>query len=243
MKTWRSKFSDYMLDLRESNNLTQKEIASLLDVSEDTIYNIERGTTKSPYSKLLEKLAEFTNKKEYEVFRDITFYEADPINDSCYFLSLYASWYANSGYSIMYYDFPNDYSLDRYLPGCSLYEKKRPNRIYLILSPSRFLNSDSDLVDLLAMVQRTINYYETSPVSGLFRSDNFLKQLIQKNEKPAKLYDVQVVFDYNNEKEKEMYERLASQSQMTGISYRFSLVMFDALTDQYKGVRSINREY
>lgn len=240
---WWYNFSSYLNQLRTSRNLTQKELASFLDVSEDTIYNIERGTTKTPYSKLLSKLSAYTGKKEYEVLRDIVFFnDKEKLNTADNFLSLFVSWFSTHGYTILYKEFSNDTS-DRILSGCSLYERKRSNRIYLLLSPGDLFNTNFDLLDLLSMVQRTINHYESVIESGLYRTDNVLSVIKQKENKPAKLYEVQVVFDSNNVKEKEVFLNLKNQKTITGIGYSFYLTLFNSNNDTIDDVYKVNREY
>ena len=104
-------------------------------------------------------------------------------------------------------------------------------------------NKNFDLLDLLSMVQRTINHYESVVESGLYRADNVLSVIKQKENKPAKLYEVQVVFDSNNVKEKEVFLNLKNQKTITGIGYTFYLTLFNSNNDTIDDVYKVNREY
>ena len=68
-------FQQYFKELRENENLTQKEFAKALDISLPTIKKIEGGFTKMPSNKLLETLSDYLYTEPRKVVRDILFYD------------------------------------------------------------------------------------------------------------------------------------------------------------------------
>lgn len=85
-------FQQYFKELRESKNLTQKELAHELNISIPTIKKIEGGFTKMPSNKLLEILSVYLNTQPRNIIKDILFYDETiyPINTPTflqYFLS------------------------------------------------------------------------------------------------------------------------------------------------------------
>lgn len=85
-------FQQYFKELRESKNLTQKELAHELNISVPTIKKIEGGFTKMPSNKLLEILSVYLNTQPRNIIKDILFYDETiyPINTPTflqYFLS------------------------------------------------------------------------------------------------------------------------------------------------------------
>lgn len=68
-------FQQYFKELRENENLTQKEFAKALDISLPTIKKIEGGFTKMPSNKLLETLSDYLHTEPRKVVRDILFYD------------------------------------------------------------------------------------------------------------------------------------------------------------------------
>lgn len=85
-------FQQYFKELRESKNLTQKELAHELNISVPTIKKIEGGFTKMPSNKLLEILSVYLNTQPRNIIKYILFYDETiyPINTPTflqYFLS------------------------------------------------------------------------------------------------------------------------------------------------------------
>ena len=68
-------FQQYFKVLRESKNLTQKELAHELNISVPTIKKIEGGFTKMPSNKLLEILSVYLDTQPRNIIRDILFYD------------------------------------------------------------------------------------------------------------------------------------------------------------------------
>ena len=66
-------FAEYMKNIRKQNDITQLEIANILDISTTAIKLIEKGNTKFPSEKVLHNLSVYLHISEYDVATDILF--------------------------------------------------------------------------------------------------------------------------------------------------------------------------
>ncbi len=94
-------FSTYLKNLRAANNLTQKEMAGILNVSVNAVKLIENGSTKYPGKKVLTKLCEYKNQDALDVVYEILFCdEGVDINSSRYLACRYLAYMYLEGWNI-----------------------------------------------------------------------------------------------------------------------------------------------
>lgn len=210
MSTKLMNYKNYVLTLRKSKNLSQVEMAKFLNVSETTIKSIENNRANKPNSKLLKSIAKFTKKSIVEVVRDIYFdsevINASNSNASIDLLSKY------SAYCILQKRNLIQYSLSKSNKNIEIQMnyQKYPSKLSIFYSLNHFklkkaYNKD-ELIDLI--------------ISGP------VLQYTYHNSK-SNIRSIEIVFDYNNKKEKELYNSINKHYKITADNIEISFVLFD----------------
>lgn len=146
-------FKDYIKMMRDRDNLTQLELANLLNISINSIKKIEGGSTKVPNSKLLNAIADYEKTNPARVISRILFGD---INDNAddeskkvmklafsYFGYMYLEgWNVDSLFKMMYVD---DIGDKQFLGELS---KKRDSNYIVLVDCAKRYNLDERLVNI-----------------------------------------------------------------------------------------------
>lgn len=127
-------FAEYMKKIRQENNLTQNEIAKILNVSSQSIKMIENGSTNFPSKILLDKLSDYLEKFPVEVASTIIFGEDDYERDEAGYLSnRYLAYKYINGWNIEKNPITLNYGTSKITFSAKIVKRREPKNTSLIV--------------------------------------------------------------------------------------------------------------
>lgn len=236
-----SYFAEYMLYLRKTHNLTQKEAASIFNCSEDTIRGIENHRSDFPSKKLLSSIAKHLKSDEITVKRDILFFEYRDTIEKDYnvdTISLFTSWFSMSGFTLYFYELDEN----KLAYNTLLYETSNPTKGILNISFGDYVNK-YDYIDEISLVNHAIlsvQFYEQN-VPGLIKKQDYVSKLVYKNTKDnLEIRSINFVFDADNKKETKLFNELKSSFPVSILKTELKLCLFDFKTNKLLDVFCIS---
>lgn len=164
-------FAEYMKKIRQENNLTQNEIAEILNVSSQSIKMIENGSTNFPSKILLDKLSDYLEKFPVEVASAIIFGEDDYERDEAGYLSnRYLAYKYINGWNIDKNPITLNYGTSKITFSAKIVKRREPKNTSLIvefrdLTPFDQINKTmtiDEAYDVLATIMTIIIQNEES---------------------------------------------------------------------------------
>lgn len=211
------KFKDYLKGLRIKNNLTQSDMAEILNISLATVKKIESGSTEYPSSKVLKSLSNYLNKNQVEILQELHFEKKDlkqyEDNGGEYIdlLQKYISLMSIEGWNI-----------NEYLPIKKMNEGN--NEYFGAELSSRRVPSYNLIVDTAAKyISESMKINDSNVSRGLL--SDLLLTLTQISCKVKAYY---ILFDANKYNDVEIYKN-TKKIFIRNVKVKIKFVLFDGL--------------
>ena len=193
-----TKLSMFLKKTRSELNLTQKQLASALDISLDAVKKIESSNTQLPSTKVLNGLSKLTNIHQVDIIADILFDENEEI---IYSLSTliknYLAYLYIKGYSI------SEFSKTRTI--------QHDGKIFEFSFPIVSKKTDSSYKIIIDSCE---NYFNLKDIMNeeIYKREKEFKIITDIYTHfltiPTQFKEIHILFDSNNEKEMSLYLEL-----------------------------------
>ena len=211
-------FSRLCKELRDSRNLSQKELSAILGISHSQLRNIEKERTSMPRFEIYQRFADYSGRDLFDVAYDSFF--RDTFDETGVFCKTNINYLINrwlNGFSILPDAILTDsYGNETHFDGL-LWKPQYPYQKILIarFHRNRFLNAVED-TNKFEKLAETI-FSETLFIEDLLDMDN--------------ITEIRFILDYNSKEDCAIFDSI-SQIVLCNLGKRFdiSFVLFDSQT-------------
>lgn len=218
-------FCDFVKELREQNQLTQAEMAEILDVNVNTIKQIEANKIKAPSNRVLDSFCNYLHEDRLTVMTKILFRRNDEIQcdneyrlEQASVLSRYMSYLYLEGWNID--EAPAKYhtkDLGDLVYAGQLTKKREPNNKIVIKSIADYYDDNVN-----NLTSNEAIHYITFSMAAFFCIDE------------VSLKGIHIIFDEKNENHKKLF-MIFKNLRLNKIPFNYQMILFDSVNGKILG--------